>query len=283
MMKVFVYGGSGLVGGYLVKELQKKGHEVWAGSRKPESQKNEPNLTWVHADSKDPKKGLEILESVDVAFFLSPPGETNQYEILAPWIEKAKQVGLKKIVLMTAMGVEHAPPEAPFRKTEILLENAGIPWNIIRPNWFMQNFHTFWIAGIKQDGKIYFPGGNANTSFIDARDIASVASVLLTTNEFQNQAITITGKESIDHSNVAKHLTAVSGKNIEYVDVDPKVFESSLVAAGLSKDYAAFLVMIAGALREGFSSPILQTVKQITGKEPILFQKYAEDHANFWK
>ena len=282
-MKVFVYGGSGLVGGHLIKELQKNGHEVWAGSRKPESQKKESNLTWVYADSKETKKGLEILEAVDAAYFLSPPGETNQYEILSPWIEKAKQVGLKKLVLMTAMGVDHAPPEAPFRKTEILLEGAGIPWNIIRPNWFMQNFNSFWIAGIKQDGKIYFPGGNATVSFIDARDIASVASVLLTTNDFVNQAITLTGKESLDHVQVSKYISFVSGKNIEYVDVDPKVFESSLVSAGLSKGYAAFLVMIAGALKEGFASPIVDSVQKITGKEPISFQKYAEDHVSFWK
>jgi uncharacterized protein YbjT (DUF2867 family) len=282
-MKVFVYGGSGLVGGHLIKELQKNGHEVWAGSRKPESQKKESNLTWVYADSKETKKGLEILEAVDAAYFLSPPGETNQYEILSPWIEKAKQVGLKKLVLMTAMGVDHAPPEAPFRKTEILLEGAGIPWNIIRPNWFMQNFNSFWIAGIKQDGKIYFPGGNATVSFIDARDIASVASVLLTTNDFVNQAITLTGKESLDHVQVSKYISFVSGKNIEYVDVDPKVFESSLVSAGLSKDYAAFLVMIAGALKEGFASPIIDSVQKITGKEPVTFQKYAEDHVSFWK
>ncbi|TGL51422.1 NAD-dependent epimerase/dehydratase family protein [Leptospira kemamanensis] len=282
-MKVFVYGGSGLVGGQLVKELLKTGHEVWVGSRKPDTQPKEKNLHWVFADSKEPQKGIQILESVDSAFFLSPPGETNQYEILAPWIEKAKQVGLKKLVLMTAMGVEHAPPEAPFRKTEILLENSGIPWNIIRPNWFMQNFHTFWIAGIKQDQKIYFPGGNANVSFIDARDIASVAAKLLTTDSHKNQAFTLTGKESINHEQVAKHLTSVSGKNIEYVDVDPQVFESSLVSAGLTKDYAAFLVMIAGALKEGFAAPILGTVNEITGKEPISFQKYAEDHANSWK
>ncbi|TGM46598.1 NAD-dependent epimerase/dehydratase family protein [Leptospira biflexa] len=282
-MKVFVYGGSGLVGGHLIKELQKNGHEVWAGSRKPESQKKESNLTWVYADSKETKKGLEILEAVDAAYFLSPPGETNQYEILSPWIEKAKQVGLKKLVLMTAMGVDHAPPEAPFRKTEILLEGAGIPWNIIRPNWFMQNFNSFWIAGIKQDGKIYFPGGNATVSFIDARDIASVASVLLTTDDFVNQAITLTGKESLDHVQVSKYISFVSGKNIEYVDVDPKVFESSLVSAGLSKDYAAFLVMIAGALKEGFASPIIDSVQKITGKEPVTFQKYAEDHVSFWK
>ncbi|TGK89472.1 NAD-dependent epimerase/dehydratase family protein [Leptospira bourretii] len=282
-MKVFVYGGSGLVGGHLVTELQKQGHEVWAGSRKPESQKSSANLHWVFADSSNLTKGLEVLEQVDAAYFLSPPGQTNQYEILSPWIEKAKQVRLKKLVLMTAMGVDHAPPEAPFRKTEILLEGAGIPWNIIRPNWFMQNFHTFWIAGIKQDQKIYFPGGNAKTSFIDARDIASVAAVLLTTTKYDNQAFTLTGPESIDHNEVAKHLTNVSGKNIEYVDVDPKVFESSLVSAGLSKDYAAFLVMIAGALKEGFSAPILDTVKTLTGKNPISFAEYAKDFASSWK
>ncbi|TGM72092.1 NAD-dependent epimerase/dehydratase family protein [Leptospira mtsangambouensis] len=282
-MKVFVYGGSGLVGGHLVTELQKQGHEVWAGSRKPESQKSSANLHWVFADSSNLTKGLEVLEQVDAAYFLSPPGQTNQYEILSPWIEKAKQVRLKKIVLMTAMGVDHTPPEAPFRKTEILLEGAGIPWNIIRPNWFMQNFHTFWIAGIKQDQKIYFPGGNAKTSFIDARDIASVAAVLLTTTKYDNQAFTLTGPESIDHNEVAKHLTNVSGKNIEYVDVDPKVFESSLVSAGLSKDYAAFLVMIAGALKEGFSAPILETVKTLTGKNPISFAEYAKDFASSWK
>lgn len=282
-MKVFVYGGSGLVGGHLVTELQKQGHEVWAGSRKPESQKSSANLHWVFADSSNLTKGLEVLEQVDAAYFLSPPGQTNQYEILSPWIEKAKQVRLKKIVLMTAMGVDHAPPEVPFRKTEILLEGAGIPWNIIRPNWFMQNFHTFWIAGIKQDQKIYFPGGNAKTSFIDARDIASVAAVLLTTTKYDNQAFTLTGPESIDHNEVAKYLTNVSGKNIEYVDVDPKVFESSLVSAGLSKDYAAFLVMIAGALKEGFSAPILETVKTLTGKNPISFAEYAKDFASSWK
>ncbi|TGL85515.1 NAD-dependent epimerase/dehydratase family protein [Leptospira congkakensis] len=282
-MKVFVYGGSGLVGGHLVTELLKAGHEVFAGSRKPESQKSSTNLHWVFADSSELNKGLEVLEKVDAAYFLSPPGQTNQYEILSPWIEKAKQVGLKKLVLMTAMGVEHAPPEAPFRKTEILLEGAGIPWNIIRPNWFMQNFHTFWISGIKQDGKIYFPGGSAKTSFIDAKDIASVASVLLTTTKNENQAFTLTGPESIDHNEVANHLTKVSGKTIGYVDVNPKVFESSLVSAGLPKDYAAFLVMIAGALKDGFASPIVDTVKTLTGKDPISFGQYAKENADAWK
>src|SRR6185295_5909585 len=103
--------------------------------------------------------GLDVLDKVDAAFFISPPGFTNQYDLLNPWLEKAKAKKLKKFVLMTAMGVEFAPPEAPFRKLEIAVENSGLNWNIVRPNWFMQNFQTFWISGILKDKKIYFPGG----------------------------------------------------------------------------------------------------------------------------
>lgn len=282
-MKVFVYGATGLVGGALKDLLLEEGHEVWAGSRNPEKGEKKPNLHWTFADPKEPKQGNEVLESVDVAFLLSPPGLTNQYEILSPWIEKAKAVSLQKLILMTAMGVEHAPPEAPMRKSELLLEGSGLSWNILRPNWFMQNFHTFWIAGIKQDGKIYFPGGTANVSFIDARDIARVAKDLFTKKGFENQALPLTGSESINHSKVAEHLSNVSGRKIEYIDIDPIQFEASLVQAGLPKDYAGFLVYIADSLKQGFAAPIFDTVEKVTGKPAGSFANYAKDFANAWK
>jgi uncharacterized protein YbjT (DUF2867 family) len=157
-MKVFVYGANGSIGSQVVERLLEKGHEVYAGSRSPEKGKRAANLHWVFADAQKPEEGVSILEKVDAAFFISPPGLTNQYPILSPWIAKAQSVKLGKFVLNTAMGVEHAPPEAPFRKVELELESSGLKYNIIRPNWFMQNFQTYWISGILKDKKIYFPG-----------------------------------------------------------------------------------------------------------------------------
>ncbi len=282
-MKVFVYGAGGNVGQNVVQGLLALGHEVFAGTRHPEKGKQQKGLTWVEADALAPEKGLNILEKVDSAFFISPPGYTNQYAILSPWIEKAKQVSLKKVVLMTAMGVEFAPPEAPFRKTEILLENSGLNWNIIRPNWFMQNFHTFWVGGILKDKKIYFPAGDAKTSFIDSRDIASTAvQLLIGLDKNKAQSFTLTGKETLTHSEVATILSQTTGLNIEYVNITPEDFKAGLLSAGLPNDYSDFMVMIAGALRDGHSSAITDSVEKITGKSPIAFQEYAKDNKSAW-
>lgn len=281
-MKVFVYGATGTVGQNIVKGLLANGHEVIAGTRNPSGQPAQEKLTWVFADPSEPQKGIESLASVDAVFLLSPPGLTNQDEILVPWIQKATELKTKKVVLMTAMGVEHAPPEAPLRKMEILLENSGLNWNIIRPNWFNQNFNTFWISGILKDQKIYFPGGKAKASFIDARDISSVATHLLTTTDFNKQAFALTGSEAIDHDTVANLITKVTGKEIQYVDVSPDDFYQGLVSAGLSPDYSKFLVMIAGALKDGYASAISDSVKKITGQNPISFSQYVEDYKKSW-
>ncbi|XDD49856.1 NmrA family NAD(P)-binding protein [Leptospira sp. WS92.C1] len=281
-MKIFVYGATGLVSGFVVKGLLEKGHEVYAGSRAPESAKKVTNLHWIKVDSKQPNLGLEILDQVDRAFLLSPPGQTDQYSILNPWIEKAKSKKLQKVVLMTAMGVEHSPEDLPFRKLEIALKKSGLVYNILRPNWFMQNFQTFWISGILKDKKIYFPAGNAKTSFIDARDIASSTVALLLGDSLNGQEFTLTGKESLTHEEVAAKLSKATGLNISFADITPEDFKKGLVEAGVNEDYANVLVYIAGALKEGHASPVLDTVKQITGNEPILFNQYANENKKVW-
>ncbi|EQA46928.1 NAD(P)H-binding protein, PF13460 family [Leptospira broomii serovar Hurstbridge str. 5399] len=281
-MKIFVYGGTGLVSGFIVDLLLASGHEVYAGTRNPLTGARKPNLHWVFADALQPDKGLEVLEKVDRAFFLSPPGYTDQYAILNPWLEKAKLRKLDKVVLMSAMGVEHAPPEAPFRKLEIAFENSGLPFTILRPNWFMQNFHTFWISGILKDKKIYFPGGEAKTSFIDARDIASSAVSALLNDSFNGKGIALTGREALTHREVADKISNATGLAVSYVDITAEDFKKGLLQAGLSEDYANFMVYIAGALKEGYSSPVLTSVKEMTGKDPIKFDEYALDNKAAW-
>lgn len=281
-MKIFVYGAAGLVGGLVTDKLLSKGHEVFAGSRHPEKGEKKENLHWVPVDSLHPEKGLEILDRVDRAFFLSPGGYTNQYQILNPWVEKAKERKLGKIVLMSAIGVDHIPPEVPFRKLEIAIETSGLPFTILRPNWFMQNFNTFWISGILKDRKIYFPAGDAKSSFIDARDIADSAVAALLNDMTNGKSYTLTGKEALTHGEVARKISESTGLVIDYVDISSNDFEKGLVEAGLPADYAAFLVIIANALKEGHTAPVHGSVRELTGKDPIGFDEYAKDYKRSW-
>ncbi|MBX7059975.1 MAG: NAD(P)H-binding protein [Leptospirales bacterium] len=281
-MKVFVYGARSLTGGGIVEELLASGHQVVAGARQPESLPVRKNLSYVRVDASQPQLGLEALDGVEALTLLSPPGFTTQFEILSPWISRAQERGLKRVVLMTAMGVEFAPPEAPMRKSELFLESSGLDHTIIRPNWFMQNFNTFWVEGIRKDRKIYFPGGEARTSFIDARDISAVAAKLVAGREFLQQAINLTGPQALSHAEVAAQISAAIDQKVEYVDISSQQFQDSLAAAGLPPDYVGFMVYIAGALKEGHAAPITDNVQKVLGRPPRDFAGYARDSKKAW-
>ena len=282
-MKYLVYGASGGVGGEVAKLLLKKGETVVGCSRKPSIQKSENNLTWIEINTEEPEKGITALNGVDKVFLMSPLGHMDQYTLLKPWIDESKKQGVKKIVLMTAMGIEHAPPEVPFKKLELYLADSGIDYIILRPNWFMQNFQTSWLSGIKKDRKIYFPGGSAKVSFIDSIDIAKSVVGAFEDSIEKNRGYMLTGREAIDHSEVAKYLSVATGITISYEDITIESFFSMLINNGVNQDYSNFLAMIAGALKEGHSIAITGDVKYLSGKEPTKFDEYAKENASIWK
>jgi uncharacterized protein YbjT (DUF2867 family) len=276
---ILVIGASGTVGTELSRLLKEQGHTVRATTSKTVKSTNE--LAHVNLVTGEGVK--DAFEGVDKAFFLSPPGYADQHALLSPLIQEAKRRGLKKVVLMTAMGA-NAVETSPFRRAEIELEKSGLNYNIIRPNWFLQNFHTFWIQGIQQHNKILLPAGNAKVSFIDARDIAATAAKLLTSDQHDRRDFDLTGPEAIDHTHVAAELSRVSGRTITYEEISPNDFKNGLLAAGLPKDYAEFMLMIIGFLREGYSARTTTSVKEITGVEPRGVAAYANDYKmNFKK
>lgn len=276
MSKTLILGASGNVGSEIARILKQKGESVALATSRKVEKEDQVYLNLATGE------GLEnAFEGVDRAFLLAPPGYTNQDQLINPVIDLAKKHNLKKVVFMTAMGAD-ANDEAPMRKAEIHLENSGLKYNIIRPNWFMQNFNTFWIHGILTQQKIFLPVGDAKGSFIDTRDIASVASELLFNDSFDNQAFNITGSEALNHNEVASILSEVTGKNIGYQDITPEAMREGLLGAGLPADYTEFLLMILSFFKLGYSSAITNSVKEITGKDPISFRKYAEDYKASW-
>lgn len=276
MSTILVVGSSGTVGQQLSAQLEKEGHKVLKATSKTELKPNQVHLNVAT------KEGLDkAFENVDKAFFLAPPGFTNQHELLIPLIDEAKKRGLKKVVLMTAMGAD-AVDEAPMRQAEKYLEKSGLTYNIIRPNWFMQNFNTFWIQGILAEQKIFLPVAQAKGSFIDARDIAATAAKLLSTDQFNNQAFVLTGSEALNHDEVAQIMTEVLSKKISFVDIKPEQMLSGLLQAGVPKSYAEFLIMILGFFKEGYSSVVLDNVEKITGRKPITFKQYVQDYRQSW-
>ncbi|HXH31363.1 MAG TPA: NAD(P)H-binding protein [Bacteriovoracaceae bacterium] len=268
---ILIVGASGTVGSEISRILKAQGHSV-RGTTSKKSRASEK----VFMDLTSGEGIKEGFEGIDRAFFLSPPGHADQYAMLSPLIQEAKRRGLKKVVLMTAMGA-NANEAAPFRRAEVELEKSGLAYNIIRPNWFLQNFNTFWVQGIREQAKIFLPAGTAKVSFIDARDVSAVAAVLLVDDSFNNQDFDLTGAEAVDHGQVANKISDVSGRQVTYAEISPESFKAGLLGAGLPEDYSAFMVMIMGFLKEGYSAGVTENVQKILGRKPMALAGYVQD------
>jgi|NOAtaT_6_FD_contig_41_6763257_length_1755_multi_6_in_0_out_0_3 uncharacterized protein YbjT (DUF2867 family) len=274
---VLVVGASGTVGSEVVSQLKKLGYKVRSTTSKPVVATDE----LVHVNLATGEGVNAAFEGVDRAFLLSPPGFADHHAILSPLIQESKRRGLKKVVLMTAMGA-NADDSTPFRRVELELEKSGLSYNIIRPNWFFQNFNTFWIQGINEQNKILLPAGTAKVSFIDAYDISSVATKLLTSEEFSNKDFDLTGPEPVDHTQVAEGISKVSGRKIQYEEISPEDFKQGLMKFGIPEAYVNFLVLIFGFLREGYSARLTTSVKDITGQQPRSLSQYVNGYKSSW-
>jgi uncharacterized protein YbjT (DUF2867 family) len=276
MSRILVIGASGAVGSELSNLLAAKGQTVVRATSRPPNAVDQVQVDLVT------RSGLKsAFDGVDRAFFLAPPGHADQEALLAPLIDEAKARRLRRAVLMTAMRA-NADEATPMRRAERRLEAAGIPFNIVRPNWFMQNFNTFWLHGIRTLGQILLPVGSARGSFIDTRDIAAVAAQLLVTDAFANQVFDLTGSQALDHVEVATILSEVAGKTIGYTDITPDAMLEGLLSAGLPKDYAESLLVILGYFKAGYAERTTDAVFKITGSSPRSFEQYAHDYRAFW-
>lgn len=277
MSKSFlVVGGSGQVGSGIIRILREAGHRVRATTGKAPSSPDQVRVDLLTGTGLD-----AAFQGVQRAFFLSPAGHPDQYSILAPLVRKAKEAGLEKVVLMTAIGVE-ANDSAPLRRAEIELEKSGLAYNILRPSWFMQNFQTYWLHDIREHGAIRLPAGTGKTGFIDVRDISAAAAAVLSGDRFQNQAFTLTGPKALDHHEVARTLSAASGKSIGYQDISPEEFKRGLLAAGLPEAYADLLVLLIGFLKQGYVATVNDNVQSLTGRPPRTLEAYAKDNKSAW-
>ena len=276
MGQILVLGANGTVGAPLVSELRARGHEVLRATSRKVIDADQVHLNLVTGE------GIErALDSVRRVFLLSPPGHVNQDELLGPVIEAAKKKQVEKVVLMTAMGA-NADPAGAMRKAELHLIESGVPWNVIRPNWFMQNFNTYWLHGISALGKILLPAGKAKGSFIDTRDISASAAALLDSDAHANRELDLTGPRALDHDEVAAILSQETGRSIAYQEVTPEEMLSGLLGAGLPRPYAEFMLVILGYFKAGYAERTTGAVRELIGRDPIAFERYASDYRQSW-
>ena len=287
--RILVTGSTGKVGKEVVNQLVAKGLPVRAA---------DINVDWVESAAAaqgwadvefalfnydHPETFGPCLEDVDRMFIVPPLLSPRQHEQIIAFIKFAETTGVKHIVNLSQMGSDEIK-DLPLRKGEIYIENCGIPYTHLRPNWFSQNFNTLHMVGIMEKGEIAVPAENIKSSYIDVRDIAAMGVAALTEGEpHYNKAYTLTSGEAIDHYEVVRLISEASGRAVKYNPVTEDAYRETLLGTGMDEGAAEMALNLYRLMRAGGTTAVSKDVPNVLGRPAISFEQYTKDFASFWK
>jgi len=278
---VLVTGATGTIGRDVAKRLSEKAVSVRAGVRDQVKARKQfgSNIALAPFDFENDKTFPGALEGVEKVFLL-PPLLPNQLEVTNAFVDAAKRAGIRHIVKLSAIGVDderrptaingHAANEQHIRE-------AGVAFTFLRPNSFMQNFFTYFPP---RNGAIYLPWGNGTASFVDTRDIASVAAKVLTSDGHEGKVYTLTGPATLGIAEVARLLSEMTGREFKYVDVPEGAARDGMLQAGIPQWQVELVLELHAVNKQNRWSAVTSDIEKVTGAPPTDFAQFARDHAD---
>jgi uncharacterized protein YbjT (DUF2867 family) len=284
---ILVTGATGLNGSELVRRLAAKGIPSRALVRnlaKATSLAALPNVEVVEGDMARPDSLAEALRGVERAMLISSSDPT-MVETQTTFIDAARKAGVKHVVKLSGIIPEL---DSPFRfarmhaEIEKRLEDSGLAYTHLRAGEFMPSYFRQ-VPSIVSRGILALPMGDARIASVDIGDLAEVAIAVLTTTGHEGKTYALTGPESLTMSEVAKKLSAVTGKAISYVDVPPEEATKARLAAGMPPYLAEGLDELFAERRRGKESKVWPTIEEVFGRQPTSFDEFARRNAAIFR
>ena len=287
MSKVFVAGAAGNIGTAVLAGLHGKDVEVVAGVHGADKAKTLSDLG-VEArtfDFENTDSMQSALEGCDKMVLVLPLVEKmTRYGHLA--VQAAKASGIEYIVRTSGYA---ASSDAHWRlgrehgMVDQFVEDSGIPYTVLRPNTFMQNYSTV-MAEMVKSGVVSLAEEEAKVSYIDVRDIAAcVVRLLVDPGEHENKFYALTGPEGLSGADVATKLSAAAGREVVYRPLEEEAYVAALAENGMPEWNINMPVSLTRVVKLGMIGNVTKAVEFISGVPARTFDAFAEEHAAIWK
>ncbi len=276
MSTYLVLGGSGKTGRRTVDRLTAAGHTARPASRNPGP--GRPGVEPVRDDWADEATHGPALAGADAVYVVPPALRSDHPPMIAALAARAGEAGVARLVLLSARGVDQGP-DNPLRQAEQAVAGAGLPFAVVRPTWFAQNFtESIFAPGITGDGVVVAPTGDGAEPFIDADDIAAVAVAALT-GDAEPGAYDVSGPRALTFAEAADVLSAHAGRTVTHVDLPVEEWVAGAAANGLPEAYAGMLGALFGVIRDGHDAALSDGVHRATGRAATSFEDWAAREA----
>ena len=286
-MKHLVLGGTGTVGGLVVKGLLEKGETVRVLTRSEERAKTLPKSAMaVIGDLGDPDTYEKSFADFDHLFLLTANGPTDLMEGLVA-VNEARRAKAKRVVHLSIHDVEKSPESPHFASKiaiELALKQSGLPHTILRPNNFYQN--DYWSKdAILQYGIYPQPIGDIGLSRVDTRDIADAVVRAMTEGGHVGKTYALVGPDAVTGADCAAEFSKALGKNVAYAGNDLAAWAKMMapyMPPWAVYDYGLMYAMFQKKGLKATPAQLAET-RTILGREPRKFSDFVRETAAAWK
>src|SRR5690606_11388858 len=237
-----------------------------------------PGVENVVADLRDAASVSAALTDVDAAF-LNSPSAADAAALQTRFADLARDAGVHQLVLLSQYAARAESPVRFLRwhaEVEAHVGGLGLDHTVLRPNLYMQALLGF--AGTIAQGWFAAPLGDAAVSVIDTRDIAESAAAVLTGTGHTGRTYTLTGPRAVTHAEIARAISAATGRDIAFHDASAEQFAAALSDVippwqleGLVEDYAHYA--------RGEAAEVHTSVTDLTGRPARDVTDFARDYA----
>ncbi|MBN6055495.1 NAD(P)H-binding protein [Nonomuraea sp. RK-328] len=191
-------------------------------------------------------------------------------------IDLAREAGVAQVVTVSVRGAEPGAllGGGMHGVVDDHLRASGLPYAILQPVGYLQNLLTK-----VRNGRFFGSYGPIEVGYIDVRDVAGVAAALLTRPVGESATHVLTGPEAYTHAEIAAALTAVLGRQVEYVDLPVPEMAAHLERQGMPAPFGQALAALMAEVGDGHWSSTTTTVEDITGHPPRSLTTFLADHA----
>lgn len=259
---IAIVGATGKTGARVLTQLQERDYSTRGLSRN-----SEYAFDWTNRDTW--KKAIEGVDAAYVTYYPDLAIPQAESDIRA-FVELAKSLGLKHLVLLSGRGEEGA------QRAEDVVINSGLKWNIVRASWFMQNFsESFMLDGLKA-GQLVLPKPQATEPFIDVDDIADIAVAALTREALNNQILEITGPELLSFNRCVEAIAKANKREIGFQTAPIEAYLAGAKAEGLPDDIAWLINELFVNVLDGRNESTTNTIERVLSRPARSFHGYVE-------